>query len=244
MKVIVKFFSIFRDIVKSNEVVLEYPLYSEIPLKRIMEDISIRYPQLVQLFNEIEPIILINGVITSGVENVRDGDEVAIVPPLSGGYKHVYISLFKNNELDIVDRIDRLASEYGKEGYGAIAIFVGIVKGYIDGYKVDELIYEAYEPYTTKALEKIANEEIAGNDNIGAIEIMHRVGSAKPGEKTLYIAVTAKGRKEAIDALSHILERVKHEVPIFKLERRNDGEYWIVGESKRIKRDNTQPSIQ
>ncbi|MEM0005949.1 MAG: molybdenum cofactor biosynthesis protein MoaE, partial [Ignisphaera sp.] len=57
-----------------------------------------------------------------------------------------------------------------------------------------------------------------------------------PGEKALYIAVIAKNRKEAINVLSRILERVKHEVPIFKLERRDDGEYWIIGESKRIKR--------
>lgn len=238
MRVTIRFFSVFRDIVNSSEITLDYPLHTEMSLKKLMDDILGRYPRLKMLFNEIEPLILINGTIASGVENVsiKDGDEVAIVPPLSGGSKYVYTSLFKSDEINIESRIDRLISNYGKEGYGAIAIFIGIVKGYIDGRRVDELVYEAYEPYTSRTLEKIANEEISNSEDIGAIEIMHRIGSAKPGEKALYIAVIAKNRKEAINALSRILERVKHEVPIFKLERRDDGEYWIIGESKRIKR--------
>ncbi|MCS7111179.1 MAG: MoaD family protein [Ignisphaera sp.] len=236
MRIVVKFFSIFRDVVNSNEVALEYPQHSEIPLRKLIDDILARYPQLALAFNEAEPIILINGSTATGTDSIKDGDEIAIVPPLSGGDRRVYTSLFSSNEIDIDGRIDKLANEYGEKGYGAIAIFVGVVKGYVDGHRVNELIYEAYEPYTSKALDKIANEEIVNSDRIGAIEILHRVGSSKPGEKTLYIAVVAKKRKEAIDVLLRILERVKHEVPIFKLERRDDGDYWIVGESKRIKR--------
>lgn len=236
MKIRIKFFSIFKDVIGSSETVLEYQQCSEIPIRKLVEDIISRYPQLLRAFNEAEPIILINGVVATGVEIVVDGSEIAIVPPLSGGSKHVYTSLFSSSDIDIGGRIDRLVREYGEKGYGAIAVFIGVVKGYVDGHRVDELIYEAYEPYTSKMLDKIATEEIMNNDSISAIEILHRVGSSRPGEKTLYIAVVAKGRKEAIDVLSRVLERVKHEVPIFKLERRDDGEYWIIGESKRIRR--------
>lgn len=235
MRITIKFFSVFRDATNANEMVWEYPTSSEISLKQLMDDILLKFPKLRNLLTEFEPIILVNGTIAGSDEIVRDGDEIAIMPPLSGGDKHVYTSLFKDDEIDIAQRINRLASEYGKEGFGAIAVFIGIVKGYVEGHKVYELVYDAYEPYTSKVLERIANEEIT-NSSIGAIEIMHRVGSAKPGEKALYIAVVAKKRKEAIETLSRILERVKHEVPIFKLEQRDDGEYWVVGESRRIKR--------
>jgi MoaD family protein len=235
MRVKIRFFSVIRDIVNSNEIVLEYSSNS-ISVKNLIDELLLKFPKLKPLFSEFNPVILVNGIIANGEEIIKDGDEVAIVPPLSGGSKHIYASLFRNEDIDVAQRINELTSRYGVEGSGAIVIFIGIVKGYVEGHRVYELIYDAYEPYTSKSLEKIAFEE-AMNNNIDAIEIMHRVGSAKPGEKTLYIAVVAKKRKEAIETLSKVLERVKHEVPIFKLEKRDDGEYWIIGESKRIKRN-------
>lgn len=235
MRVKIRFFSVIRDIVNSNEIVLEYSSNS-ISVKNLIDELLLKFPKLKPLFSEFNPVILVNGIIANGEEIIKDGDEVAIVPPLSGGSKHIYASLFRNEDIDVAQRINELTSRYGVEGSGAIVIFIGIVKGYVEGHRVYELIYDAYEPYASKSLEKIAFEE-AMNNNIDAIEIMHRVGSAKPGEKTLYIAVVAKKRKEAIETLSKVLERVKHEVPIFKLEKRDDGEYWIIGESKRIKRN-------
>jgi molybdopterin synthase catalytic subunit len=66
--------------------------------------------------------------------------------------------------------------------------------------------------------------------------IWHYTGARKPGEITLIIATVGKSRDEAISAARVILERVKREVPIFKLEKREDGEYWIIGDSTRYLR--------
>ncbi|RLG89365.1 MAG: molybdenum cofactor biosynthesis protein MoaE [Thermoprotei archaeon] len=121
------------------------------------------------------------------------------------------------------------------EGCGAISIFIGYVKGLIGSAKVYELAYEAYEPYASKKLKEIACET-ANKYSIPYILILHKTGSLKPGEISIYIISAAVTRHDAIEAVKEALERVKKEVPIFKLEKRNDGEYWIVGDGKRVPR--------
>jgi molybdopterin synthase catalytic subunit len=151
--------------------------------------------------------------------------------------KYKYVAFFKSDEeVNVEYRVSDLVKRLEGRGVGAIAIFIGVVKDVVEGHSVHELFYEAYEDYALKILDKIASEEVA-RDGVEAIEIMHRLGSAKKGEKTLYIAVAAKGRREALETLSRVLERVKAEPPIFKLEKRDDGEYYIIGESRRVKKE-------
>lgn len=121
------------------------------------------------------------------------------------------------------------------KGAGALVIFVGFVKGIVDGHKVCKLIYEAYEPYASKRLREIA-ESYRGVDGVYDVVILHRIGELDPGDTTVYIFVTARTRELAFKVAREVLERVKHESLIFKLERRDDGEYWIIGDGRRIKR--------
>jgi molybdopterin synthase catalytic subunit len=151
--------------------------------------------------------------------------------------KHKHVAFFRSDaEVDVERRARELIHGLGGRGVGAIAIFIGVVKDVVEGHRVHELSYEAYEEYALKVLDRIASEELE-KSGVEAVEIMHRLGSAKQGEKTLYIAVAARGRKEALEALSRILERVKAEPPIFKLEKRDDGEYYVIGEGRRVKRE-------
>ncbi len=147
-----------------------------------------------------------------------------------------------NIEVGVVtDRVDlgkiykEIMDSTTKYGGGAIVSFIGYVKGVVEGKRVYELEYTVYEPYTTKKLEEIAREEYE-KYNLLAVRIYHRVGRLKPGEPTIYIVVAGRGRDEAFKAAREILERVKKEPPIFKLEKREDGEYWIIGDHKRVKR--------
>jgi len=116
---------------------------------------------------------------------------------------------------------------------GAVTIFTGRIKGNIEGKKVNSLVYEAAEPYSTQSLEKIAREELEKNGLLG-IMIYHKKGEAFPGEPVLFIAVASVSRKEAVNGLYTVLERVKHEAYVWKLEKREDGDYWIIGDSKRV----------
>jgi len=143
--------------------------------------------------------------------------------------------------------VDSVANEImrasSKAGCGALVIFVGYVKGMVEGHEVRELEYSAYEPYASRKLQEIAEEECR-DDGVLDVRIYHRVGSLRPGEPTIYIFVSAVGRAKAFDKARKVLERVKHEVPIFKLEKRADGEYWVIGDGVRMKRPLSQKDKQ
>ncbi|MEL9939672.1 MAG: molybdenum cofactor biosynthesis protein MoaE [Ignisphaera sp.] len=234
MRIKIKLFSLFKEIFNSDEIEVQFEKNS-VTVEELKEALAKISPKARNVLSSVEPIIMVNGIVADANTNIGEVDEVALLPPMSGGSKHVSVKLFVDDrDVDIESRVRDILTKVGGEGVGAIAIFVGVVKDVVDGYKVRELVYEAYEPYATKTLERIAVEESV-NENIKAIEIMHRVGAAKPGEKTLCIIVASRNRKEALDTLSRVLERVKHEVPIFKLEKREDGEYYVIGDGKRVK---------
>lgn len=231
MKVKVKFFSIYRDVVNTPEIELE--VEEELTIKMLIDEVARSIPKLKYLFNEVPPVIFVNGEVVDEDKVIEDGAEIAIAPPASGGL-NVRTSLFRDDV-----SIDEVFEETVSEGVGAVAIFIGVVKGDVEGRKVYELVYEVYEPYATKVLEKIAKDEMSKH-NLYAVRIHHRVGSAKPGQKTIVIAVASSSRENALKALRDILERVKTEVPIYKLEKRDDGEYWVVGDGRRVPRVKTE----
>ncbi|MEM4788476.1 MAG: molybdenum cofactor biosynthesis protein MoaE [Ignisphaera sp.] len=227
MKVKIRLFSLYRDLVGIPEV--DIIVKEGVSIKYIVEELIKNYPNLKDAFEEVKPIILMDGEVVEEDTVVNHDVEIAIAPPASGG-TNIKVSLFSD---DI--SVDRIIEEMVSEGVGAIAIFVGIVKGVIDNKKVRELLYEVYEPYVTKALERIAEEELVKH-SLYAIQIHHRVGVTRPGQKTVVIAVSAPSRREVFEALREVLERVKLEAPIYKLEKRDDGEYWVIGDGKRIPR--------
>ncbi len=137
-------------------------------------------------------------------------------------------------KLDINRVINEMIS--GSSEDGAIVMFLGFVKGVVNGTKVIKLKYEAYEPLASKKLVEIVEEE---SKYVSDVRVYHRVGELTPGEPSVYIFVKAKNRNDAFEIARKVLERVKHEVPIFKLEVREDGEYWVLGNGKRVKKLST-----
>ena len=137
--------------------------------------------------------------------------------------------------VNVNDIINEMILKSFEKGAGALVIFIGFVKGIVDNKKVQLLNYEAYEPYASKMIEEIENRYKNFN-NVIDVKIFHRIGSLKPGEPTIYIFVTAIDRETAFKVCKEILEEIKHKVPIFKLEVRENGEYWVIGNGKRIKR--------
>lgn len=118
---------------------------------------------------------------------------------------------------------------------GALVYFIGFVKGEINNAGVIELEYTVIDQPALEQLEKIAREE-AERFNLSAVVIWHYTGVRRPGDITIVIATVARDRQTAFNAASEILERVKREAPIFKLERRTDGEYWVIGDGERYPR--------
>ncbi|MGB9827462.1 MAG: molybdenum cofactor biosynthesis protein MoaE [Thermosphaera sp.] len=136
--------------------------------------------------------------------------------------------------------LDSIMSELAKADpdhyVGGVGLFIGLVKGDVNGSTVFSLEYSAIKDMAERVMSQIAYE-IAEKYGLQGILIYHRVGELKPGELTLVIAVAGKSRVNVMPALAEALERVKKEVPVFKLEHRCDGDYWIVGDSTRIPRE-------
>lgn len=122
----------------------------------------------------------------------------------------------------LVDEIKEASNEIG-----AIIIFVGVVRGLgSEGEKVFRLEYEAYEDYATKTLENIIADLKRKYGIIDAI-IEHRVGTANVGEETVYALVASKHREEGFKSLIELIERLKHEVAIWKKEVTDKGSRWL-----------------
>jgi len=127
-----------------------------------------------------------------------------------------------------LDSLELLVSELKKqtEEAGAIAVFIGAVRGRRGDEKVLRLEYEAHKDLAEESMKKIIEEAKAKYGIIDAV-IQHRLGAAKVGEDVMYVLVASRHRAEAFQALSKIVERVKHEVPIWKKEVTERKSYWV-----------------
>jgi len=154
----------------------------------------------------------------------RAHDEVAIIPPVSGGAEPRWVGPITITR----DRIDvaQLEREVADPSAGAIVTFAGTTRRENAGRSVIRLEYEAYEPMALSEIRKLAHE--AGERwNIVRIAIRHRVGRVDIGETSVAIAVSAAHRAQAFEACRFAIDRLKEIVPIWKKEYFEGGEVWV-----------------
>ncbi len=154
----------------------------------------------------------------------REGDEVAFIPPVSGGSGSPWVGSITITR----ERIDpgALEREVADPAAGAVVTFVGATRRENAGRRVIRLEYEAYEPMALAQMRKLARE--AGERwKIIRIAIRHRTGVVEIGETSVAIAVSAVHRAEAFEACRFAIDRLKESVPIWKKEYFEGGEVWI-----------------
>ena len=157
---------------------------------------------------------------------VADGDEVAFIPPVSGG-AHAVGVLFELTTDPLDPR--RLEAAVAHKGAGAISTFIGVVRDTSRGRSVTHLEYEAYGEMATAEMRKIAGE-IAEKWPEARVAMAHRTGWLEIGEASVVVSVSCPHRAEAIDACRWGIDRLKESVPIWKKEYAADGTYWIEGD--------------
>jgi molybdopterin synthase catalytic subunit len=148
---------------------------------------------------------------------LRDGDEVALIPPVSGG-------AFVVTEAPL--SLDAAVAEVADEQAGAIATFTGTVRRSSRGRKVEHLEYEAYTEMAESVMAGIATVLKARYD-LHDVAIHHRVGEVEIGEASVVIAVSAPHRKDALAACRDAIDTLKETVPLWKKEVYEGGEEWI-----------------
>jgi MoaE-MoaD fusion protein len=146
-----------------------------------------------------------------------EGDEVALIPPVSGG-----AFLLSDERLSV----DEVVREVARDEAGAIATFVGTTRARSRGRDVVRLEYEAYEGMAEQTMERIAGE-LKQRYDLLEVAIHHRVGMVEIGDMSVVIAVSAPHRAEALSACRDAIDTLKVEVPLWKKEVYEGGEEWI-----------------
>jgi molybdopterin synthase catalytic subunit len=157
---------------------------------------------------------------------VSDGDEVAFIPPVSGGAHGVGV-LFELTRDPLDAR--RLEAAVSHAGAGAICTFTGVVRDSSRGRSVTHLDYEAYAEMAAAQMRKIG-DEIAERWPEARVAMAHRTGRLEIGEASVVVSVSCPHRAEAIAACKWGIDRLKESVPIWKKEHAADGTYWIEGD--------------
>jgi MoaE-MoaD fusion protein len=166
---------------------------------------------------------------------LADGDEIALIPPVSGGSEQApRASLFEVTEKPL--SLDEVASRLLAPDRGGITVFAGTVRGITpagdgsDGeFATDYLEYEAYPEMAELVLAQIAAEAQTRWPDISALAIVHRIGRLAVGETAVVVAAAASHRQNTFAACQYAIDRVKQIAPIWKREVGADGAVWVEG---------------
>ena len=222
MNVRLRYFAVIREALGRSEetrVVAEGTTAGE-----LFDQLAAEQPRLAPM--KAATLLMVNQEYVPADHALADGDELALIPPVSGGGDSA--ARFRVQ----VDPLDPRAVEalVADPAAGATVTFLGTVRNHARGRAVVALEYEAYAPAAEKMLARIG-DEIAGRWGVERVAIVHRTGKLAVGETSVVISVAAAHRGEAFAACQYAIERLKEIVPIWKKESYADGATWIGSEA-------------
>jgi molybdopterin synthase catalytic subunit len=223
MQITIRYFAGHRDITKQAEERLELP--DGATVGALWELLVSRYPRLAPYQGRL--LYAVNQEFATPASELHDGDEIAFIPPVSGGAPPLF--QISREPLDP----GPLAALVQSPDMGAVVTFAGVVRNNFGGRATAHLEYEAFEPMAASVLEQLAGEARA-QWGTGTIAIHHRIGRLEIGETAVLIVVAAPHRHEAFEAAEQIMDRIKQVAPIWKKEIWADGaSEWVGDEVER-----------
>ncbi|HEX4748641.1 MAG TPA: molybdenum cofactor biosynthesis protein MoaE [Bryobacteraceae bacterium] len=223
MRVRVLFFGVLKDIVGASEDVIDVAPGTN------LDSVFSSYSQRFETLRDKRPSILFarNREFSRGDTMLAENDEIAFLPPVSGGSGHQRANRcwLTRDPIDAKQLVDELL----RPEDGASVVFEGVVRNNTKGRPTLYLEYECYEPMALEQMKRISHE-IAEKFAIGHIGLVHRLGRLEISEASVAIVTTAPHRKAAFDAAFEAINRLKREVPIWKKEFFADGAVWVEGE--------------
>ncbi len=218
MQVKVLFFGVIKDMAGKSG--MSFDLEEGARLSDVFERCQANIPGLPQFAGSIA--LAVNQGYASSDAILKDGDEIALLPPVSGGSPRIAIVR------DVIDTQEIVAGIKHPED-GAVAVFEGIVRNQTRGRRTLYLDYEAYEEMAYKQMERLAGEAVS-KFPVRDAAIIHRLGRLEIGETSVLIAVASAHRAAAFDACRWLIDTLKRTVPIWKKEHFEDGAVWADGE--------------
>ena len=215
MRVSVRLFAGLRERAGADRIEVELPDDA-----RVADVLAAMASTPVGALRPREGVVAVNREYAAADEPVRAGDEIALVPPVSGGaaptaVRHVRVT---GEPLDL----GALAAAVRDPRAGAVVLFEGVTRD------VPELDYEAYAEMATARIEAIAAEEVERH-GLCAVAIEHRTGTVALSEPSVIVAASAPHRGEAFAGARALIDRVKAEAPIWKVEVTETGRTRVEG---------------
>jgi molybdopterin converting factor subunit 1 len=225
MKITLRYFALWREQLGREEETRD--VAPNTTVRALIDEVTSSNPRLAAL--RPSTMFMVNQEYAPLGQALADGDEVAVIPPVSGGsgageggrlFKVVETPLDVREVIAVVE----------DPSAGAVVSFTGAVRDHSLGKEVVALEYEAYPAAAEKMMARIA-DEIAERWGLRRVAIIHRTGRLTVGEASVVIAVSSPHRAEAFAACEYVLKRLKEIVPVWKKEAYTDGATWIGSEA-------------
>lgn len=223
VQVRVLFFGLLTDVVGRRSDTVSLPDGST--LKDLLAHYQSNFPRLAGFASSLAVSLNQNYAPLSAL--LSEGDEVALLPPVSGGTAQAdgpMVKIVRDRIVphDIVPKLERPED-------GAVVIFDGIVRDHSRGRRTLYLDYDAYEEMALKQMQSLAAEALQ-KFPVRNLALVHRLGRLQIGESSVFIAVCSAHRAAAFDACRWLIDTLKKTVPIWKKEYFEDGAVWADGE--------------
>jgi len=226
MKVRVLLFGVLKDIFHRSEELLD--LSAGATVSDLLDHYRRLAPDRDRFFQSVA--LAVNQQYASPNDGLHEGDEIALLPPVSGGAETA--TSRENYQCEIVrERIptERIVEQIKQGEDGAVVVFEGIVRNYTRNRRTLFLDYEAYEPMALAQMNALA-ERMLANYQVREVAMIHRLGRLGIGETSVLIVVASAHRGAAFDACRFAIDTLKRTVPIWKKEHFTDGVLWADGE--------------
>jgi molybdopterin synthase catalytic subunit len=226
MRVKVLYFANFRDHVGNKEEEIELP--DGATVSNLFSKIEELHPSLSEGLPTA--VVAVNREFAFADESIKDGDEIAIFPPVSGGDDGPTILQVTEENLDFNEILPQLV----RDDTGAVCMFTGIVRGVTTQGKTQltkHLEYEAYQEMAEAKLAQVAEEIREQWSDVRGIAIVQRLGHLEPGTPTVMVVCSAGHRDSGVfEAARYGIDRLKEIVPIWKKEVGPSGDFWVEGD--------------
>ena len=198
-------------------------------VKDLVGQLKTGYPAIGELIQKKKVLVSVNQEIAHEETEIRDGDEVALLPPFAGGSPSDQIDdpMFvrvQREDFSVDAEINRVRAR--SKRIGGIATFLGIARDRSKGRDIDSMTFEHYEGMAQTKLREIRERALKDFDII-EVAILHRHGEIGIGENIVLIVVGAEHRADAFRACEWAIAELKRITPIWKLEHTPEGEVWV-----------------